>query len=250
MTALDPCLAVIPARGGSKGLPGKNIRPLAGLPLLQHSIECARLVPRIARTVVSTDSQEIAAVAHAVGGDVPTLRPPELAADDTPMMPVLQHALLERESAEGRRFGSVLLLDPTSPGRLPADISAAFDVLDHDSTCDGVLACSRPSFNPIWVGVFERDGYLTPAFQAERGYVRRQDVPTFYRINGALYLWRSEFVRHAPSAWLEGRHRMVEIPESRAFSIDDLFEFEVADLLVTRGLVRLPWVAPPAESIP
>lgn len=248
MSSLDPCLAVIPARGGSKGLPGKNIRRLAGLPLLQHSIECSRLVPRIARTVVSTDSQEIAEVARAAGGQVPALRPPELAADDTPMMPVLQHELAQRELAENRRFGSVLLLDPTSPGRLPEDIDAAFEALDGDPECSGVIACSRPSFNPVWVGVFERDGYVTPAFETNRRYARRQDVPTFYRINGALYLWRSDFVRRASPAWLDGRHRMLEIPECRAFSIDDLFQFEVAELVLTRGLVRLPWVAPPAES--
>src|SRR5262249_42221360 len=106
MSDLDPCLAIVPARGGSKGLPGKNIRMLAGLPLIAHALACARMVPRIRRTIVSTDSEEIAEVARAHGGEVPFLRPPELAQDTSPMMPVLAHALDEVERGEGQRYGS------------------------------------------------------------------------------------------------------------------------------------------------
>ena len=98
-----PMLAIIPARGGSRGLPGKNIRPLVGLPLIVHSLRLAALCLEIDRCIVTTDSDEIAAVAKAYGGDVPFMRPAELARDDTPMMPVLRHALLEIERAEGRR---------------------------------------------------------------------------------------------------------------------------------------------------
>lgn len=240
--SVDPCLAVIPARGGSKGLPGKNIRPLAGVPLIVHSLECAARAPRIARTIVSTDSEEIAAIARAAGGDVPFLRPAPLAADDTPTMPVLVHALDEIERAEGRRFASVLLLEPTSPGRLPEDIQRAFALLDGDAASDGVVACSRPSFNPFYVGVVEREGHIVPAFEGV-AHTRRQDVPDFFRVNGALYLWRTEFLRRAPAAWLPGgRHRLLEIPEVRSFSIDDALEFEMAELMLRHGLVRLPWL--------
>lgn len=239
--SLDPCLAIIPARGGSKGLPGKNIRPLCGLPLIAHSIRCAQLVPRIARMIVSTDSEEIAEVARAHGAEVPFLRPPELASDDTPMMPVLVHALDEMERRDGCVYNSVLLLDPTSPGRLPEDIDAAFRELDADPAADGTVSCSQPSFNPFFVGVIERQGYLARAFDGA-GYKRRQDVPRFLRVNGSLYLWRSEFVRRAPATWLDGRHRAVEIPESRAFSIDDLWEFQLVELVLVNGLVRFPWM--------
>src|SRR4051812_8742805 len=119
MSGTAPCLAVVPARGGSRGLPGKNVRPLAGLPLLVHSLRCAALAPDVTRTVVSTDSAEIAQVARAHGADVPFLRPAELATDEAPMMPVLAHAVAAVEAEEGRAYGSVLLLDPTSPGRTP-----------------------------------------------------------------------------------------------------------------------------------
>jgi N-acylneuraminate cytidylyltransferase len=243
MTSLDPCLAVIPARGGSKGLPGKNIRPLCGLPLIAHSIECAKRAPRIARTIVSTDSEEIAEIARAHGGDVPFLRPPELAQDGTPTLPVLVHALDELERLEGRTYASLLLLEPTSPGRLPEDIDAAFRVLDADPDADGAIGCSQPSFNPFYVGVIESQGYLARAF-AGVSAVRRQDVPPFLRINGTLYLWRTQFVRRVEPGWLDaGKFRSVEIPESRAFSIDDLWEFQLAELAIGSGLVRLPWLS-------
>jgi len=240
-SSIDPCLAVVPCRGGSKGLPGKNIRPLLGRPLLVHSLACARLVPRIARTIVSTDSETIADVAREHGADVPFLRPAELARDDTPTLPVLQHAVREIEALEGRRYGSVLLLEPTSPGRLPHDIDAAFARLDADPTADAVIACSRPTFNPFWVGVVENDGQLAPAFPQASTYTRRQDVPTFYRINGALYLWRRDFLLNTSST-LAGRRLLHEIPEARAFSIDDEYEFRMIELTLESGLVTLPWL--------
>ena len=240
--SIDPCLAVIPARGGSKGLPGKNIRPFAGLPLLVHSLRCASLVPRVRRTIVSTDSEEIAEVARSAGGEVPFLRPADLAGDRTPTIPVLKHALAEMEKAEGRRYGSLLLLEPTSPGRLPEDVERAFQILAGDECADGVVSCSRPTWNPFYVGVVQRDGYLAPAFP-EAHHLRRQDVPEFLRINGAIYLWRRDFLSDAPDEWTRGRHRAMEIPEARAFSIDDEEEFEAAEAAVTRGRPRLPWLS-------
>ncbi|HEY5947974.1 MAG TPA: acylneuraminate cytidylyltransferase family protein [Kofleriaceae bacterium] len=239
--SVHPILAVIPARGGSKGLPGKNVRPLAGLPLIAHSLRLAAMCPEIARTIVSTDDDAIAEVVRAHGGDVPFMRPAELAQDDTPMTPVLTHALREIERAEGRTYGSLLLLDPTSPGRLPEDVTRAVALLDGDASAEGVIACSRPTFNPFWVGVVERDGYLAPAF-AGAEYARRQDVPTFLRINGALYLWRRDFIDRGAS-WRDVPHLALEIPEARAFSIDDLYEFQVAEQLIAAGLVELPWLA-------
>jgi CMP-N,N'-diacetyllegionaminic acid synthase len=235
-----PVLAIIPARGGSKGLPGKNIRPLAGLPLIAHSLQLAAMCPEIARCIVSTDDALIADVARAHGGDVPFLRPAELARDDTPMTPVLQHALNEIERAEGHTYGSVLLLDPTSPGRIPADVTRAVALLEGDPNAQGVIACSQPTFNPFWVGVVEKDSYMAPAFAGPE-YARRQDVPAFLRINGALYLWRRDFIERGAS-WRDEPHRALEIPEARAFSIDDLYEFQLAEQLVAAGLVELPWL--------
>ena len=242
-STVDPCLAIIPARAGSKGLPGKNIRPLAGEPLLVHALRCAERVARITRTVVSTDGEEIAAVARAGGGEVPFLRPASLAQDDTPTIPVLVHALHETEKLDGRHYNSVLLLEPTSPGRLPEDLRRALDLLDADATADGAVGCSQPSFNPFYVGVVERNGYLARAFESVGDQTRRQDVPAFWRINGSVFLWRREFLERAPAAWFSaGRYLAVEIPEERAFSIDNQLEFELAELMLRSGLLRLPWL--------
>ncbi len=238
-----PMLAIVPARGGSRGLPGKNIRQLAGLPLIAHSLRLAKMCPSIDRTIVTTDSEEIAAVARAHGGDVPFLRPASLAQDDTPMMPVLKHAVEEVERAEGRRYASVLLLDPTSPGRLPEDVVRSIELLSGDPDAAGVIAVSKPTFNPFWVGVVEKEGaQIVPAFDTSKTYTRRQDVPPFLRINGALYLWRRDYVVDPPPIWYDRRHLGLEIPEARAFSIDDLYEFQVAELLVSSGLIDLPWL--------
>ena len=146
-------LAVIPARGGSKGLPGKNTRRLFGLPLIVHSIRAAELTPAITRCVVSTDSEEIAAVARSFGGEAPFLRPAELAGDDAPMAPVVRHALEWCEADEGVPYDAVLLLDPTSPARVPEQLAEATRRLAAHPELDGVISVSEPTFNPVWVGV-------------------------------------------------------------------------------------------------
>lgn len=242
-------LAIVPARGGSKGLPGKNIRPIVGRPLIVHSLQCAAMCPEIKRCIVSTDSEEIASVARQHGAHVPFLRPAELAGDSTPMMPVLQHALAQMEQLDACRYDAVMLLDPTSPGRTPDDVARACAMLSERSDADGVIACSEPTFNPFWVGVTEREGLAVPAIPTGQFYTRRQDVPRFLRINGALYLWRRDFLVNAPSDWLrDSRHLMLEIPEERALSIDTLYEFRLAELMMEHGLVQLPWLSQTVNS--
>jgi N-acylneuraminate cytidylyltransferase len=239
-------LAVIPARGGSKGLPGKNIRPMWGLPLIAHSVRAAALTPEVTRCVVTTDSAEIADVVRAHGGDAPFLRPAELAADDTPMAPVVRHALEWVERDEGTAYDAVLLLDPTSPARVPAQLAEAVARLATNRALDGVVSVSEPTFNPVWVGVRPdqgRGGALTRYFDAGTGVTRRQDVGRFLRINGNFYLWRADFVRRLEASWFdEGTHEGLEIPEAQAFSIDDEYEFRLIESLIGSGLITLPWL--------
>ena len=241
--SLRPLLAVIPARGGSKGLPGKNIRDFLGLPLIAHSIRLSNMCPEIARCVVSTDSEEIAGVARRYGAEVPFIRPAELAQDGTAMWPVLQHALREVERIHGTRYGSLVLLDPTSPGRVPVDVSQAFALLEEDPRAVGVVGVSEPHFNPRWVCVEEVGGYMRQLVPMIAGYVRRQDVPITYRVNGSLYLWRREHVLSSPApAYYTVPHRILVIPEERAIHIDELRDFQIAELLVRQGIVHLPWI--------
>lgn len=244
MSAGAGVLAVIPARGGSKGLPGKNIRLFAGLPLIAHSILFAKMCPEINRCIVSTDSPDIAEVARQFGAEVPFVRPAELAQDGSPLWAVLQHALGCAEQPQGLRYDALLLLDPTSPARALSDIAGACRRLQGCPAADGVIGVSQPDFNPIWHCVVERDGWMADLHPEGAGYERRQDVPTTYRINGSLYLWRTAFIRSQPEGlWrTRGRHLVYEIPERRAMSIDTAEQFERAELLVKEGLITFPWL--------
>lgn len=236
-------LAVIPARGGSKGLPGKNIRPFAGLPLIAHSILLAKMCREIDRVIVSTDALEIASVSRQFGAEVPFIRPAELAQDETPIWQVLQHALARVEEQDGVRYDAFLFLDPTSPAREPADITGALRRLQDTPSADGIIGVSRPDFNPIWHCVMERDGWMVDLMGNGAGYEHRQEVPPVYRINGSLYIWRAEFMRTHHQAWRKtGKHLLYEIPEFRAMSIDTAHDFERAELLVKNGLITFPWL--------
>jgi CMP-N,N'-diacetyllegionaminic acid synthase len=138
-----------------------------------------------------------------------------------------------------------LLLDPTSPARVPEQVTIAMERLVADSSLDGVVSVSEPTFNPVWVGVAEeRDtGRLRRFSDAGTGVTRRQDLDRYLRVNGNFYLWRSAFVRRLDSSWLdEGAHAGLEIPEAQAFSIDDDYEFRLIEALVAAGLIDLPWM--------
>jgi CMP-N,N'-diacetyllegionaminic acid synthase len=243
MVAAPEVLAIVPARGGSKGLPGKNIRPFMGLPLIAHSILFAKICPEIRRLVVSTDSLEIKAVAEHFGADVPFIRPEALAGDDTPMVPVLQHALASVEQTEQTSFDYVILLDPTTPAREPLDVTNALERLKSSPSADGIVSVSRPDFNPLWTCVTGRDGWMNDLFAEGGELLRRQDAPIIYRINGALYIWRASFLRKTDTFWRRrSHHLMYEIPETRAMSIDTLEEFRRAEVLVHSGLIQFAWL--------
>jgi N-acylneuraminate cytidylyltransferase len=236
-------LAVVPARGGSKGLPGKNLAPLAGASLLEHALAFAAQCPAITRTIVSTDSEEIAAAARRAGGDVPFLRPAELARDDTPMWPVLRHALASLEPA----FDLLVLLDPTAPARLPSDLDRALDLLRADAAADGVVAVAEPRFNPVWQLVVERDGALEHLVPEGAAYIRRQDAPRALFIAGTLYVWRAGFVRRERESWFRGRLLPLEIEAERATTVDTEADLRVLEALAAARIVSLPaGGAPPA----
>jgi CMP-N,N'-diacetyllegionaminic acid synthase len=242
--SLRPLLAVIPARLGSKGLPRKNIRPFAGLPLIAHSIKFAAMCNEVDRSVISTESEEIAEIARAHGGDVPFIRPAELATDGAPTSPVLQHALHQVEQQEGKRYGSVLLLQPTSPARLPTDLSEALTMLESNAAAVGVVAVAETAFNPRYVCVQRETETLTMAFPEANGQKRRQDVAGVYRITGSLYLWRRDYVQQTSDINLaRDPHRMLVIPKERAIDIDDLYDFQIAELAVSGGICPLPWLS-------
>lgn len=234
-------LAVVPARGGSKGLPGKNLLTLASLSLLEHSLRFAATCPEIQRTIVSTDSEEIADAARAAGGEVPFLRPAELAEDGTPMWSVLRHAL-DAVDPDGSTYDLLVLLDPTAPAREHDDLQSALLLLGQHPDVDGAVAVAEPSFNPVWQCVVDNGGVLEHLVRAGEQYTRRQDAPRVLYICGVLYVWRTGFVRAERESWFAGRLLPVEVPRERAVAIDDDRDLKMLEALVDAGVVRLPWI--------
>ena len=218
-------LGLIPARGGSRGIRHKNVVPLAGKPLLQWTIEQARASERLSRTVVSTDSAEIAAVAQELG--VPVLdRPADLAADDTPMLDVVRHAI------DATGADAVVLLQPTSPMRTARDIDAAIDLWSAGDA-DSVVSIVRVPHNLMPTSLLRQadDGTLQP--YAGQGESRRQSKPVLYARNGpAVLVVSAETVRNGS---LYGHHsRGYEMSPLDSIDIDAPEDLELAELLLRR----------------
>ena len=181
-----PVLGVIPARGGSKGIPGKNIRPIAGRPLLAYTSDAARASRRLTRTIVSTDDEAIAEAARGLGLEVPFLRPAPLATDAAPMLPVLTHAVAEL-ARQGFAADVVVLLQPTSPLRRAEHIDAAVDLLEATGADSVVSVVEVPhQFNPVSV-MRLAGGRLRP-YEDHPPVTRRQDKPLLYARNGPAVL--------------------------------------------------------------
>jgi CMP-N,N'-diacetyllegionaminic acid synthase len=185
-------VAIIPARGGSKGVPRKNIRPLHGKPLLAYTAEAARRACRLARVILSTDDAEIAEAGRACGLDVPFIRPAELARDDTPMLPVVQHAVAFLES-RGERFDAVCLLQPTNPMRRAEDIDACVELLEASGADSVFTVLPVPAeYNPHWVYLRGPDGSLRLSTGEAAPISRRQELPPAYHREGGVYVVRRD----------------------------------------------------------
>jgi CMP-N,N'-diacetyllegionaminic acid synthase len=186
-------IAIIPARGGSKGIPRKNIVDVAGRPLIDYSIEHAQRSKRITRVIVSTDDEEIAGVARKSGAEVPFLRPKDLAGDTVLDLPVFEHALRWLEESEGARPGIVVHLRPTAPLRPDGQIDAMIELLDRDQNADSVRSVSKPGPHPWRMFGIGADGYLHPFMNTghkEPYLLRRQELPEVYWYNAVTDVTR------------------------------------------------------------
>lgn len=224
--------AVVPARGGSKGVPRKNLRPVAGKPLLTWTLETALAARHLfAAIVVSTDDEEIAAVARAAGVEAPFRRPAELAGDRAPTLPVLQHAVAFLEARERRPYDWVCLLQPTAPLRTVADLEAAI-ALATAGGCDSVISVVQvEAHHPILMKRIEGDRLLPFTIEEEEG-TRRQDLqPPAYLRNGAIYLTRRDVLMERGSIWGDIIRPLV-MPAERSHSIDTEIDLRLADLLL------------------
>ena len=224
-------LGLIPARGGSKGIPRKNLASLAGRPLLSYTAEAARASRRLTRVVLSTDSPEIAAAGVALGLDVPFMRPAALSADDTPMLPVLQHAL-ETLAASGFAAEVVVLLQPTSPLCRAEHIDAAIDLLESSGADSVVSVVEVPhQFHPL--SVMTIDGGQLQPFSDGPTVTRRQDKPRVYARNGPAVLAVQAAVLRDGSLYGSDTRPFVMSPRE-SLDIDDAWDLELADLILSK----------------
>lgn len=231
-------LGVVTARGGSKGIPGKNLKLLAGKPLIAYSIETARLSGAFDRLILSTDDEAIADAARPLGCEVPFMRPPELARDDTPHLPVMIHAVATLRERESYSPDAVMILQPTSPLRSADDIREAIALLDA-SGADSVVSVSQvPSHvNPMRTLRLDDGGFATLYMTGEpvrRRPVRRSDMPTAWTMNEAIYLFRTHVLFDAEPSLYGDRTAAYVMPSERDVAIDDLSDWTLAERALSR----------------
>ncbi len=218
-------LGVITARGGSKGIVGKNIKPLGGRPLIAYTIDAAHEAGVLDRLILSTDDAEIAGTARSLGCDVPFMRPAELALDSTPHLPVMVHAVQWLRDHERYDAEAVMILQPTSPLRSAADIRTAVTLLET-SGADSVVGVSRtpPHYNPMRTLGLDDQGFATLFTTGEpvrRRPVRRQDLPLAWTINEAIYLFRTPVLFGVEPNLYGDRTAAYVMPPERGIAIDD-----------------------------
>lgn len=225
-------LALIPARGGSKVIPQKNIRSLAGRPLLWYTIAAARQSQYPLRLVTSTEDPEIAAVAAALGAEAPFLRPAELARDETPMVAVLQHALLYLAEHDRYTPDLVLLLQPTSPLREARHVDEAIELM-LNRRVDSVVSVCEAEHSPNWMVTVDIEGRVHPFLGEGDQYMRRQDLPRVYRLNGAIYLTRPELILRDGTILGTTTHAYIMAAEA-SVDIDTELDWLLAEALIRR----------------
>ena len=225
--------AYIFARGGSKGLPGKNLRLLDGKPLIAWSIEHALSVKRIDDVIVSTDSYEIADIAIKYGAIVPFNRPAELAEDDSPEWLAWQHALINAKTLGDYNTDVMVSVPATAPLRLPIDIDNCLDEYEKGSA-DVIITVTESHRNPYFNMVqLSSQGEATIAVSPKESFNRRQDAPKLYDMTTVCYVANSKFVLENNSMF-QGRVRAVEVPKERALDIDTLLDFQIAEHLMSK----------------
>jgi len=225
-------LAVIPARGGSKGVPRKNIRILAGKPLLAWTIEETKRSKYIDRLVLSSEDVEIIEAAKSFGCEVPFIRPPKLAEDNTPGIDPILHAL---KNLPG--YDIVLVLQPTSPLRKSLDIDEGLEFFEryNASICVSISGVSQ---NPYWMFLLDDHHHIRPVTRDETINTRRQDLPKVYMPNGALFIASTEYLQEKKSFYTKDTTGFI-MPKERSYDIDDELDFIICEYLLNKVLKTL-----------
>ncbi|CAN5835723.1 acylneuraminate cytidylyltransferase family protein [soil metagenome] len=224
-------LGIVTARGGSKGVPRKNIKLLAGKPLIAWTADAAARATRLARTVLSTEDEEIAEVARSVGLEVPFLRPAALAEDTTPTLPVLQHVVQALEAA-GDRYDAICLLQPTNPLRTAEMIDGSLELLERSGADSVVSVLPLPlDHHPYWAYIAGPGGELRLANGASAPVTRRQDLPPAFHREGSIYAMRRDVLIDGNSLY-GARTVGYPIDAAHSVNIDTLDDWARAETLI------------------
>ncbi len=232
-------IALIPARGGSKGVPRKNIRILINKPLIAWTIDAARGSRYVDRLIVSTEDPEIADIAEQYGAEVPFRRPQELATDEASGIEVVLHAIQWLRQAEDRDTDFILvLLQPTTPLRTERDIDAALQMFD-DEKVQAVISVCEAEHHPWWTNTLPSDRNMQSFLRPEAVNKNRQDLPTYYRLNGAIFAGYASYIESNKGFY--GPHTYAYIMEQyRSIDIDTEFDWFIAEkLLLEQSQSRL-----------
>jgi len=232
-------LGLIPARGGSKVLPRKNIKPLLGKPLIAWTIEQALVSKYFDRVIVSTDDNEIAKISKKYGAEVPFMRPKELAEDNAKGIDVVLHAIdWLKKNDKRKQYDLIMLLQPTSPLRAIEDIDKAIELLFFKKAKAIVSVC-EVDHHPLLANALPEDGCMKDFIRKEIMNKNRQELPVFYRLNGAIYLAYCKYLQRQKSFF--GKNAFAYImPKSRSIDIDDEIDFKLAEILIKNELSVFP----------
>ena len=228
--AMNSLLFLVPARGGSKGVPKKNIAEIAGKPLLAWSINAALKCRHSGRVIVTTESEEIAQIARAWKAEVPFMRPEELSGDEIPSLWPALHALQWLSDNEAFKPDYLVLLQATSPLREARDIDAAID-LAMAKNADAVVSVSPVSCHPYWTKKLDVDGRMADFISLDKPTSRRQNLPNAFGLNGAIYLIKPE-VLAAQKTWYPPSTFAYVMPTERALDVDTPWDVRLADMVL------------------
>lgn len=218
-------LAIIPAREGSKRLPNKNILNLAGKPLIAWSIEAAKASKYIDTVIVSTDSEKIATISKSYHAEVPFLRPGELATDEASSIDVILHAIQTLKEP----FDYILLLQPTSPLRTTQDIDAACELMNENT--QAVVSVCETEHSPLWSNILPDNLSMKDFIRPEIKNKRSQDLPKYYRLNGAIYIAEINYLSENKGFFGTGTKAYI-MPAERSTDIDTELDFKYSELLL------------------
>lgn len=225
-------LCIIPARGGSKGVPRKNLRRLGGITLVAHAIRCAADTPSITRILVSTDDEEIAEEARSAGGEVPFLRPADLASDTAQARTAYLHVCTELEARGSASIERFVVLQPTSPLRLPSDVQRCIDEFERRDA-NAVITVNAAPHPVTWMMRIDPTGVLRSFGTFDAPARNRQEEDTAVVPNGVAFVFRRTFLASCTS-YLSDRTFAVTVPRERAIDIDEELDFTFAELLYVK----------------